>query len=588
MRKPGAALVGAAALLASLFALSPATAGAAGAASCAAAPGRGLTLANVASHGRQLVAVGSDGLIATATNPAGPWKVEKTPVHHALRGVVWTGKQWVVVGDVGTILTRVGGTWQAATGTPPASLRGVAAAGDSVFAAGTGGAVETSNAAGTSWHSVPSGTTNTLWGGTGVGSGIALAGVESTVVASLGGAPFTVVATHPKPTDSTEARRPFLWQLGSDGHEVVAVGDFGSILEGTLAGGLTGVRSPTEEVLRGVAHADGLWVAVGSGGGVLWSRDGIHWKEGSAPTTVDLRGVTHTPAGWVAVGDQSTVIYSTDGVHWRVGVTAMPCALLGLAKSGSGLVAVGGSGRVLRSGDGRRWSPVARPTGEDLYGVTRGPGRFVAVGADGTLLTSGSGATWTRRATGTKLNLHTVFWTGSEYLAGGDRGIVLTSRDGSGWRRIKFPAFHSVRAFATGNGAVVAAGAGTIARRPAAGAPWELESAGFQHFQTSVAYGGGRFVIVGHNGQALVSTDGGVTWTAAKSGIEDNLDAVVWTGHGFLATGEETAIFSPEGVQWTPIKVPTHYNLRALMTKGNAVIGVGDGGVHLRLPRSPS
>jgi hypothetical protein len=42
------------------------------------APGGGLTLANVAAHGRRLVAVGSDGLIATATDPR-HWTVEPAP-----------------------------------------------------------------------------------------------------------------------------------------------------------------------------------------------------------------------------------------------------------------------------------------------------------------------------------------------------------------------------------------------------------------------------------------------------------------------------------------------------------------------------
>src|SRR5262249_58364688 len=47
--------------------------------SCSAAPGRGLTLANIAADGSRLVAVGSDGLIAASTGP-GRWVVRATPV----------------------------------------------------------------------------------------------------------------------------------------------------------------------------------------------------------------------------------------------------------------------------------------------------------------------------------------------------------------------------------------------------------------------------------------------------------------------------------------------------------------------------
>ncbi len=63
----------------------------------------------------------------------------------------------------------------------------------------------------------------------------------------------------------------------------------------------------------------------------------------------------------------------------------------------------------------------------------------------------------------------------------------------------------------------VAAGAGTIARRAANGT-WMLEPVGFGRFQTSIAAGADRFVIVGHNGEALVSTNSGRSWGAVRTG----------------------------------------------------------------------
>ena len=68
--------------------------------------GQGLTLAAVAAAGSRLVAVGSKGLIATATSSApARWVTRSSRVRHDLRGVAWTGTRWVVVGDVGTILS---------------------------------------------------------------------------------------------------------------------------------------------------------------------------------------------------------------------------------------------------------------------------------------------------------------------------------------------------------------------------------------------------------------------------------------------------------------------------------------------------
>ncbi len=550
---------------------------------CAGAPGGGLTLANVASDGDRFLGVGSNGLIARSADGS-RWTVEESGVEHDLRGAVWTGERWVVVGDVGTILHRESGSWVPSVGIPSVGLRGVAAKPGLVAASGSAGTVVTSPD-GVQWSVGDSGTSEILWGGTSsAGSQLLLSGKESTVIATSDGSAFSPVSTFPAPTDSTAAPRPFLWQLGSDGETVVAVGDFGAILNGTLANGLNAMPSPTDEILRGVGFANGRWVAVGSGGDALYSDNGRRWRLGSAPTTVDLRGVAYNGRRWVAVGDQSTAISSANGERWRVDVTAMPCALLGLARSGARVLAVGGGGRILRSNAGENWRRSDSPTNADLYGATRGPGLFVAVGSDGAIITSTDRRRWVERESPVDLNLHTVHWTGDEFLAGGDRGEVIRSQNGKRWRSIEFPAFHSVRGFATGGGSVVAAGAGTIAQRDPGETEWELEQAGTGKFQTGVAYGGGRFVIVGHNGEALVSEDGGESWVTGVSGVEVNLDAVTWTGDHFLATGEGIAITSVDGLTWQPQEVPTVRSLRALLPFEGDVIAVGDGNTRVTLP----
>lgn len=109
------------------------------AARCAQAPGGGLTLANVGADGSRVVAVGSDGLIATSSTPS-RWVVRRTPIRHALRGAVWTGRRWIVVGDAGTILSSADGrVWRAARGIPNVGLRAVASRSGLVIAAGSGG-----------------------------------------------------------------------------------------------------------------------------------------------------------------------------------------------------------------------------------------------------------------------------------------------------------------------------------------------------------------------------------------------------------------------------------------------------------------
>jgi hypothetical protein len=237
---------------------------------------------------------------------------------------------------------------------------------------------------------------------------------------------------------------------------------------------------------------------------------------------------------------------------------------------------------VLVSGDGRRWLRVPRSTDADLYAVAHGAGGFVAVGTDGVVLRSGDGRRWQQDRRVTALNLHTVIWTGREYIAGGDLGRVLASRDGRRWTLVRFPGYHAVRAFSAYGSTIVAAGSGTVARRSPS-SHWRLESIGFQHFWTGVAYGAGRFVIVGHNGSALVSSNAGAGWTSISTGPAVNLDAVTWTGTEFLAAGQAVAVASPTGTTWHAIRIATRHSVRALARYGHVTIGVGDEGTIVRI-----
>jgi photosystem II stability/assembly factor-like uncharacterized protein len=227
------------------------------------------------------------------------------------------------------------------------------------------------------------------------------------------------------------------------------------------------------------------------------------------------------------------------------------------------------------------WQALPRPSGEDLYALAHGPAGFVAAGAGGTVLRSHDGRAWRVGRVATTLDLHAVTWTGREYLIGGDRGRLFASRDGIRWHRVSFLGFHSIRDFATAGAITVAAGAGTIARRATDGS-WTLEPTGFGRFQTSIAAGAGRFVIVGHNGEALVSTDTGRSWSAGSTGVGINLDRVVYAAGRFIATGEGQALTSEDGLTWQQVRLPSARSIRSIAVDGPLLVAVGDGDTIIR------
>jgi hypothetical protein len=62
--------------------------------------------------------------------------------------------------------------------------------------------------------------------------------------------------------------------------------------------------------LFGVAYGNGLFVAVGEGGTILTSRDGVSWTQQTSPTSDWLRGATYGNGLFIAVGNGGTILTS--------------------------------------------------------------------------------------------------------------------------------------------------------------------------------------------------------------------------------------------------------------------------------------
>jgi len=84
---------------------------------------------------------------------------------------------------------------------------------------------------------------------------------------------------------------------------------------------------------------------------------------------------------------------------------------------------------------------------------------------------------------------------------------------------------------------------------------WTLQRIGNNNYFTSVAFGGGQFVVTGFDTNLtsflLTSTDG-VNWTPGNSGTTNILNDVTYGQGQFVAVGDHgTIIHSPDGTNWT-------------------------------------
>ncbi len=284
----------------------------------------------------------------------------------------------------------------------------------------------------------------------------------------------------------------------------------------------TGFAGDLIDVTWSDAHQ--MFVAVGDGGLIMTSSDGIVWSEQNSPTNEVLLEVEATSTDFVAVGDNSVILRSADGFNWtEVTPDSVDFGgrwLNGLAvSSDERVVTVGQNGYIYWSDDLNEWHLADTiPLLLDLYGVTWSEenSEFVAVGAVGTRLTSSNGNAWFNEGvTVTTAWLYDIVWSSrlSMYITVGQDGMIMTSPD-----------------------------AGT----------WTERESRLGNYLYSVAVSNDRIVVVGQDGLIMTSEDA-VTWTLRENGLAGNLRATIWNEDNgrFVAVGlAQTAFTSEDGIDW--------------------------------------
>ena len=195
--------------------------------------------------------------------------------------------------------------------------------------------------------------------------------------------------------------------------------------------------------LYGVAHDGERLVAVGNGGVIATSLDGVVWANlpfvaspgAGTPTLRDLNAVTWTDGQFIAVGKNGTIITSTNGLDWDSTGPNSGKSLKGIAHGNGVYVAVGNDGRFLTSQDGTSWSRRDLVSARDFEDIAFGGGRFMAIGVNGQMHTSEDGTNWIRRVTVCDHDLRgVIFVEGSYYVAGNNETIMQSGQSDAALR----------------------------------------------------------------------------------------------------------------------------------------------------------
>jgi len=265
------------------------------------------------------------------------------------------------------------------------------------------------------------------------------------------------------------------------------------------------------EGISDIAWGNDKFVAVGTGGQMAYSSDGINW---TAVTDSTFGSTTISSIAWgndkfVAVGYNGKMANSSDGITWTaVTDSTFVFQIRGIAWGSDKFVAGGNNGKMAISPEGIIWITVTNNTFmNNIFGITWGNGKFVAVGTGGKMAYSSDGITWITVTNNTFTNnINGITWGNNKFVAVGYSGKIAYSSDGINWTAVTDSTFGTSHA-------------------------------------NAVAWGGNRFLAGGTSGKAAYSSDG-ITWTAVANSTfgSSGINGIAWANNKFVAVGDDGKI----------------------------------------------
>jgi len=273
-----------------------------------------------------------------------------------------------------------------------------------------------------------------------------------------------------------------------------------------------------------VAYGDGKFIAVGTFNNIAYSTDGVNWSLLNNSSQISGHAIAYGGGRWV-VRISYYGYYSTDGLNWSAATNAASIGSPKIAYGNGKFVAVGQQNEMAYSTDGQTWVTVSNPpfvtngNPDDINDIAYGDGKFIAVGGN-KIANSTDGINWTTISPSLFGNnsIECIAYGGGKFVASNDSNATAYSLDGISWTPI-------IQNNLEGNGywinnlsfSSVAYGNGKwIGLKSTSSSTMGYSSDGINWtpafnppdmtYTQSAAYGNGKFVVVGYNGQIAYST----------------------------------------------------------------------------------
>lgn len=386
---------------------------------------------------------------------------------------------------------------------------------------------------------------------------------------------------------------PFFLIVGADG--------FMAKLDPTVGGCVT-LDSGSETTLVKCASTGARTLVIGEDNTVLVSDDQCEtWTE-STHTLPDQLNAIIADGSFLAVGNGGLIARTGNGVNWTTAVSGVTDKILDVVRSNSLYVAVGEKGLVLTSVDGLTWVKRESGTKQTLYGVScSDTGQFTAVGEFGIIRQSDDGIVWRGYSSGTTQTLNTALYVMSDvvvvppdplpdpyippepikhkFVVFGDKGVsVQAPEDPEKPWGLELDGDNLFHVLKTDTHFIAVGDRGKI-KRSENGSDWETIESATEFALLSAAKSDTLIVAVGESGITLISENGGVTWQNGASDTNQTLNCVMWDGEKFVAVGEKGIIrTSTNGLKWVNRQSGNPLAIKSIAGSGNQYAAIGQNG----------
>jgi hypothetical protein len=335
--------------------------------------------------------------------------------------------------------------------------------------------------------------------------------------------------------------------------------------------------SPNGNDLHGLAYGNARFVAVGSGGTVLVSTNGVDWEThlrfDAYGNPIHMSGVAFGNGVFIATESYYGMWVSTNGVDW-VRSNNGPSTEAVFFEAGR-FVAPGYSS-IYTSIDGQNWTSTPVPGSGQLKGTASGNGTTILVGDQGRIAFTTNGLDWMAANSGATQQLVCATFDGQQFFAAGWLGALLVSSNGIDWtnRSVADP-YYFLAAAAHGGRAVFAGYSyatvlnGNLTLIPT------TDPTGVN----ALTVVNGEFWGVGQGGRILRSSDG-LNWTEVSRRLVlpssyYSFAGVAFDGNKFLAAGWNNIFASTNGANWTQLSSPPYLWIKDIAWGNGRFIAVG-------------